>query len=340
MNFYGVAAAALLMSACSSTMLNPEVHSNLAGSQRDQVAAASVKVQSSDQSMDKFFSGPRELKNACIVGTHYKMIVNDNTANYKSTTEYSSGPNMNTRHTFSLTYDFKPSPAYFQSYTDYAYETLERVLKAYGYQVIDAETVKKSAAYNAKGEKGHTSTDKDPQYSGYFDLDANGLRHYDGNGYSAIRTLTADDEWAGKFRSETGCDLIVNMTMDGIWKVKGGDEVQGMKALVISAQNNVKLGFYVPWSAWEKASKDVGSKIYGAVNRGGNTALNSAMKSELVYAMGDNSKVPKETLDRVALFTDDLLKSSFQVAIEYQIRAFHKEAYNQKKVPETVAKAD
>ena len=75
----------------------------------------------------------------------------------------------------------------------------------------------------------------------------------------------------------------------------------------------------------------------GAINRGGSTALKNFKHQELIFATGDNSKVPQERLDQMAMNTDATLRNSLAMAIEYQVRAFHMEAYKTKQIPATLS---
>ena len=322
---------ALTLFGCATT-LEMEKHAQLKGAERNEVALKVVDAKSGEKSMDDFFPGDRVLKNACIVGFHNRTVVNDNTLNYKTTVE-----GLTSTTTTKFSFNFKPSPAFFQKHTDFAYKTLVNTLKRYGYNVIDPSVLEKSQSYISKGEAGNYTEDMAPQYSGYFDLDPKNIRRYDRASFGIMRLLGANDEWATQFHKETDCELMVNFDMISSWKLSGTDEQQGAKVLEVSTGTGMILDFNVPWPLWKNAAKKMDKTMYGAVNYGGSTQLKKDLDVPLIFPMGANEGVAESTLEQINARAEKTYRDMLAMSIDYQIRAFHLEVYTKKPVPEAAS---
>ena len=144
-----------------------------------------------------------------------------------------------------------------------------------------------------------------------------------------------NDEWSKEFYEQTKCDIYFNAEILNGMKVLGGTDLNGISAMKVSSMQSMHFTANGPWVLWEKSMKEIDSKLYGAVNHGGAGGMTPGVPLTLLYPLGENAGVSEDKLANLSNSSERQLKGAIDLMIDYNLRSFHKEVYNVKKIPDT-----
>ncbi len=296
--------SALALVGCASRM-TPDQDRKLSAAEREKAIRENVLTSAPQYSMDRSFSGARELRKACVVGFRNETTVAPGSAE-----------------------SLRVTPADAQGLTDYAYKRFTGELKRYGYKVVGRKTLSKSSAYRSRGQDGTFDADRTARGEAKYFQDPRRTRHYDSMDNKVAALLNNDAQWGSRLHQEAGCEVVFNARMLNALVVKGASPAR-QGGLDLDVTSTVEFAFTanVPWSLWNQS----GERISDARNYGGAVRLSRPVEARLTYTAGEQ-RIPASQRPAFAQASNSELRRNIDLAVDYTLRAFHTDVYTGKKV--------